>query len=84
MILTPLVFPGQTMDKLKQTGQNSGQVFDSSPGCVCISRVIANVTKRPNLKLKTRAKQLLGSLLFAFALPGQTKKLTNSGLPRLP
>jgi hypothetical protein len=57
------------MDKLKLTGQNLGQVFNSRLGRACICHAIACMTKRPNLKLKTQPKQLLGSLPLAFTLP---------------
>jgi hypothetical protein len=57
------------MDKLKLTGQNLGRVFHSGPGHACIGHDIVETTKQPNLKLKTRPKQLLGSLPLAFAPP---------------
>jgi hypothetical protein len=60
------------MDKLQLTGENqSGDqsgVFNSRLGHACICRVIAYITKQPNLKLKTQPKQLFGSLPFAFVL----------------
>jgi hypothetical protein len=52
------------MDKLQLTGQNLGHVFNSKVGCIC-----AYEAKQPNLKLKTRPKQQLGSLPLPFALP---------------
>jgi hypothetical protein len=58
------------MDKFKLTGQNLGRVFNSRLGRACMFRAIAYITKQPNLKLKTWPKQLLGSLLLAFELPG--------------
>jgi hypothetical protein len=58
------------MDKLKLTGQNLGQVFNSRLGHACIGHAIVHIANEPNLKLKTRPKQLLGSLPLAFALPG--------------
>jgi hypothetical protein len=57
------------MYKIKLPGPTLAQVFNSSLGCVCIGHSIAYITKRPNLKLKTRPKQLLGSLPLAIALP---------------
>ncbi len=57
------------MDKLQLTGQNLGRVFNSRLGCASICRSIAYITKQPNLKLKTRPKLLLGSLMIAFVLP---------------
>ncbi len=58
------------MDKIKLTGRNLGRVCNSKLRHVCIRHAIAYITKWPNLKLKTRPKQLLGSLPLAFALPG--------------
>ncbi len=58
------------MDKLKLTGRNLGRVFDSRLSRACIGRANVHITKQPNLKLKTRPEQLLGSLPLAFALPG--------------
>jgi hypothetical protein len=58
------------MDKLKLTGQNLGRVFNSRLGHACMFRVIAYITKQPNLKLKTWPKQLLVSLLLALEVPG--------------
>jgi hypothetical protein len=60
------------MDKLKLTGQNQGRVFNSRLSRACIGYAIVHITKQPNLKLKTRPKQLLGSLPLAFALPAWT------------
>jgi hypothetical protein len=57
------------MDKLKKTGQTLGRVFHSGPGHACIGNAIVETTKQPNLKLKTRPKQFLGSLPLAFVLP---------------
>ncbi len=48
-----------SMDKLQLKGQNPGRVFNSRLGRACICRAIAYTTKQPNLKLKTRPKQLL-------------------------
>ncbi len=59
----------QSMDKLKLTGLNLGRVFNSRLGSACIGRAIVHITKQPNLKLKTRPKQLLDSLPLAFAHP---------------
>jgi len=56
------------MDKLKPTGWYLGRVFNSRLGHACKGHAIVHIRKQPNLKLKTRPKQLLGSLrinLFA-------------------
>ncbi len=50
------------MDKLQVKGQNMGRVFNSRSGCTCPIHLSCYEAKLPNLKLKTRLKQLLGSL----------------------
>ncbi len=55
--------------KLQLTRQNLGQVFNSISGCKCAMQLSCFEAKQPSLKLKTCAKQLLGSLLLEFALP---------------
>jgi hypothetical protein len=52
------------MDKLYLTGQDLGRAFNSRSGCVNAMQLNGFETKRPNLKLKIRTKQLLHSLLF--------------------
>jgi hypothetical protein len=39
-------------------------------GMLVFAMQLHSIAKRPNLKLKTRLKQLLGSLPSAFVLPG--------------
>jgi hypothetical protein len=51
-------------DKVYMKGQNLGRVFNFRFGHV--RTLICTRTKQPNFKLKTRPKQLLGSLLLAF------------------
>jgi hypothetical protein len=58
------------LGKLQLTGQNMGRVFNSRSGYMCVMHLYCYEAKWPNLKLKTRAKELLGSLLLAFVLPG--------------
>jgi len=55
------------MDKRKLIGWDRGQVFGCGSGFARLYRAITLTTKQPNLKLKTRPKQLLGYLLLAFA-----------------
>jgi len=50
------------MDKLKLTRPNLGRVFNSRSGCLGTMKLLCSVAVRPNLELKTRPKQLLGSL----------------------
>jgi hypothetical protein len=50
------------MDKLQLTGQNLGRVFNIRSGHFACSAILVLSVKLPNLKLKTRSKQLLGSL----------------------
>ncbi len=64
-LLTTILLP--FLVKLKLTGQNLSRVFNSRLGRACINRAVANITKQPNIKLKTRPKQLLGSLQLVFA-----------------
>jgi hypothetical protein len=57
------------MDKLQLTERNLGRVFNSTSGRSFAMHLCCYEAKQPNLKLKTRSKQLLGSLPLAFALP---------------
>jgi hypothetical protein len=60
------------MDKLKLTGRALGRVFNFRSGCMrhtMHSR--PGVAKQPSVELKTRPKQLLGSLPLVIALPVQ-------------
>jgi hypothetical protein len=50
------------MDKLHLTRQNLGRVFSCRSGLVHAMHLLCYGVKLPNLKLKTRPKQLLGSL----------------------
>ncbi len=52
------------LDKLQLTGQNLGQVFNSRSDRVYDIHSCWHWAKLPNLKLKTRPKQLSGSLLL--------------------
>jgi hypothetical protein len=49
-------------DRVSETGQNLGLVFNSRCGCVHALQLHRYETKQPNLKLKTRPKQLLDLL----------------------
>jgi hypothetical protein len=60
------------MDKLQLTGQNLGRVFNFRSGCVHAVHLLYYGVKLPNLKLKTRPKQLLGYLLLHIVLPATT------------
>ncbi len=59
------------MDKLQLTGQNLGRVFNFRFGHLHAEHFWCYQVKLPNLKMKTRPKQLLRSLLLVIALPGQ-------------
>ncbi len=61
------------MDKLQLTGQNLGWVFNFRSDWIFMY-LFSYEAKQPNLKLKTRPKQLLGYLPFAFALPDEAEK----------
>jgi hypothetical protein len=67
------------MDKLKLTGRNLGQAFNSRLSRACIVHAIVHLRKQPNLKLKTWPKQLLGSLPLPFALPSITNAFSIVG-----
>ncbi len=58
------------MDKLQLTGQNLGWVFNFTSDWIFMY-LFCYEAKQPNLKLKTRPKQHLGYLPFAFALPDE-------------
>jgi hypothetical protein len=47
-----------------------GRVFNFRSGCMHTMHLLPGVAIQPNLELKTRLKQLLGSLLLVIALPG--------------
>jgi hypothetical protein len=57
------------MDKLKLTGQSLGRVLNFRSGCMQTMHLLPSVAIQPNLELKTRPKQLLGSLPLVIALP---------------
>jgi hypothetical protein len=61
------------MDKLQLTGQNLGRVFKFRRGCIHVIQLYYFETKLPKLKLKTRPKQLLGSLLVDIMLPAHAE-----------
>jgi hypothetical protein len=54
------------MDKLQLTGRNLGLVFNYR---MCVMQLFCYKAKQPNLKLKTWQKQLVASILLAFAHP---------------
>ncbi len=58
------------MDELQLKGQHLGRVFNSRSGCVRAMQLPCLETKWPNLKLKTRPKQLVGSLPLDIAFSG--------------
>ncbi len=65
---------------LQLAGQNLGRVFNFRAGHVCTTCTSCITTKLPNLKRKTRLKQLLGSLLLAFTLTDFLQTHTKMGL----
>jgi hypothetical protein len=58
--------------QLQLTGRNLGRVFNFRFGHLQVEHFRSYQVKLPDLKLKTRPKQLLGSLLLVIALPGTT------------
>ncbi len=61
------------MDKLQLTGQNLARVFNSRIGRLYAAHSCSYRFKLPNLKLKTRPKQLSGYLPLDIALQGTLK-----------
>jgi hypothetical protein len=58
-----------TVDILQLSGQNLGRVFNFRSGNLHAVYSWGYQSKLPNLKLKTRPKQLLGSLPLDIGLP---------------
>ncbi len=63
-----------TMDKLQLTGQNLDRVFNYRNGRVHAMHFLCYRVKLPYLKLKTRPKQLLGSLPLDIVLTDLTHR----------
>ncbi len=63
------------MDKLQLTGQNLGRVFNFRNVPLHAAHLWCYQAKRPNLMMKTRPEQLLGSLLLDIALPQINKEM---------
>ncbi len=51
-----------------------GRVFNVRSGCMHTMHLLPGVAIQPNLDLKTRPKQLLGSLPLVIALPGSDER----------
>ncbi len=66
------------MDKLQLAGRNLGRVFNSRSGCTHTMYFNPCKAKRPNLKLKTWPKQLLGCLTLDIVLPATTQVLAGA------
>jgi hypothetical protein len=60
------------MDKLQLTGQNLGRVFNFRSGHLHAATFLVLSLKLPNLQLKTRPKQVLGSLPLVIVIPSGT------------
>ncbi len=58
------------MDKLQLTGQNLDRVFNFRSGHFHAATFLVLSVKLPNLQIKTRPKQLLGSLPLVIVLTG--------------
>ncbi len=56
------------MDKLQLAGQNLGRVLNFRSGRLLAATFLVILVKLPNLQLKTRPKQPLGSLPLVIAL----------------
>jgi hypothetical protein len=57
------------MDKLKLTGQNWAEFSTLDEAVLAYAMQLHSSLKQPNLKLKTRPKQVLGYLMLAYGLP---------------
>jgi hypothetical protein len=69
IIATSVIVMILGIDILKLTGRNQGRVFKFRRGCLHAMQLYYFETKLPNLKLKNRPKQLLGSLPVDISLP---------------
>ncbi len=63
------------MDKFQLTGQNLGRVIYFRYGRMRAVHFLCLRVNLPNLKLKTRPKEVLGSLLFDIVLPAWVQLL---------
>jgi hypothetical protein len=69
------------MDKLQLTGRALGRVFNSRSGCCILAKALAEqCSNTTNLGLKTRPKQLLGSLPLVTVLPDSALTIFFYGL----
>ncbi len=68
--LWKMFFVLNIVSDIQSTVENLGWVFNSRSGRVYVMHLCYYETKVPNLKLKTRPKQLLDYLLLDTALPG--------------
>ena len=71
------IFNHESMDKLQLTGRALGRVFNFRSGCMHTMHLLPRVAVQPNLELRSRPKQLLGSLLLVIALPASSKTQLN-------
>jgi hypothetical protein len=62
------------MDKYELIGWNLGRVYHSRSGFTAAMHLSPFEAKQSNLNLKTRPKQLLGSLPLDIVLPGTIEK----------
>jgi hypothetical protein len=60
------------MEELQLTGQNLGRVFNFRFGHLLAEHFWCYQVKLPNLKLKARPKQLVGSLPLVIGPPGES------------
>jgi hypothetical protein len=67
--LNPSFILAVALDKLKRTGQNLGRVFNSRFRHACEWHAFVQITTQPNLKLKTRPKQLFRFSPVSFCAP---------------
>jgi hypothetical protein len=65
------------MDEIQFTGPNLGRVLCSRSSYICAMNLCYSGAKQPNLNLKTRHKQLLGSLQLVLAFRSRWRRRRN-------
>jgi hypothetical protein len=68
-VVTPARKANQRHGPILADRTKPGLSFNSRSGCLCALDLLCRKAIRPNLKLKTWPKQLLGSLPLDIALP---------------
>ncbi len=77
--LSDALLVAHNREQLQLTGQNLGRVFNFRFGHLYAEHFRWCQVKLPNLKLKTRPKQCLGSLPLVIAVPALTLTVVKTG-----